>query len=93
MGVWGIIITSIVTMFVPGLSSNPTFFYMFNIVALLIFAGVIAWKTQDLKMTYYDVRGDGASMAVATNLGALSLFIAFVNLFQTILALMGGRRD
>ncbi|MBS0297328.1 MAG: Bax inhibitor-1/YccA family protein [Proteobacteria bacterium] len=90
MGVWGLVITSLVTMFVPGLYSNPVFFFAYNIIGVLLFSGLIAYKTQDLKLTYYTVRGDGATMAVATNMGALSLFISFVNLFQFIVALLGG---
>jgi len=92
MGAWGLFITSIVTFAIPGLFANPMFFFVFNMLGVIVFAGLIAWKTQDLKMTYYAVRNDGVSMAVATNYGALNLFISFVNLFRFILSLMGGRR-
>lgn len=93
MGAWGIAAASVLTFFMPGLYGNPTFFFVFNVLGVLIFSGLIAWKTQQLKMDYYEMRGSGASLAVATNLGALSLFISFINLFQFILALMGGRRS
>ena len=59
---------------------------------MLIFAGLIAYDTQRLKMTYYALGGDQQGMAVATGFGALSLFINFINLFQFLLAFMGGRR-
>ena len=58
----------------------------------LIFSGLIAYDTQRLKMTYYQLGGDQAAMGVATNYGALSLYINFINLFQFLLAFMGNRR-
>ena len=54
-------------------------------------AGVVAWQTQALKVTYYQIAGDQRSMAVMTNMGALNLYIAFVNMFQIILSLLGSR--
>jgi len=59
---------------------------------VLIFAGLIAWDTQRLKMTYYDLGGDQAAMGVATNFGALSLYLDFLNLFMFLLRLFGDRR-
>lgn len=58
---------------------------------LLLMAGVTAWQTQALKVTYYQIAGDQRSMAVLTNIGALNLYIAFVNMFQIILSLLGSR--
>jgi FtsH-binding integral membrane protein len=60
---------------------------------LLLMAGVTAWQTQALKQTYYQIAGDQRSMAVMTNMGALNLYIAFVNMFQILLSLMGGSRS
>jgi len=47
---------------------------------------------QRLKMMYYDLGGDEASTSVATNYGALSLYLNFINLFQFLLSLLGERR-
>jgi hypothetical protein len=58
---------------------------------LLLMAGVTAWQTQSLKVMYYQVAGDQRSMAVLTNMGALNLYIAFINMFQIILSLLGSR--
>ncbi|HEX2801022.1 MAG TPA: Bax inhibitor-1 family protein, partial [Phenylobacterium sp.] len=58
----------------------------------LIFAGLVAYDTQRLKMTYYQLGGDQQAMSVATNYGALSLYINFINLFQFLLSLLGTRR-
>jgi FtsH-binding integral membrane protein len=60
---------------------------------VFIFAGLIAFDTQRLKMTYYELGGDQAGLAVATNFGALSLYLDFINMFQFLLALFGGRRE
>ena len=66
--------------------------FVIQLVFLALFAGLIAFQTQALKMTYYQVRGDAASMAAATNFGALNLYLDFINMFQILLSLFGGRR-
>jgi FtsH-binding integral membrane protein len=90
MGAWGIVLAGIATFFFQGLYQNPMFFFAFNLIGVVVFGGLVAYKTQQLKLTYSYLRNDGASLAVASNFGALSLFISFVNLFQFILALLGG---
>ncbi len=89
MGVIGLIIASIVNMFMQ----SGTLYLIISAVGVLIFSGLIAFDTQRLKMTYYALGGDQAALGVATGFGALSLFINFVNLFQFLLAFMGGSRD
>ena len=64
---------------------------LLQFAVLLLMAGVVAWQTQALKVTYYQIAGDQRSMAVMTNMGALNLYIAFVNMFQIILSLLGSR--
>jgi FtsH-binding integral membrane protein len=88
MGLWGLIIASIANMFLhlPGIQ------FIVSILGVLIFAGLIAYDTQRLKMTYYALGGDTAAMGVATNYGALSLYINFINLFQFLLQFTGSRR-
>jgi uncharacterized protein len=66
--------------------------FIISVLGVLIFAGLIAFDTQRLKMTYYQLGGDQAAMGVATNYGALSLYINFINLFQFLLAIFGDRR-
>ena len=76
---------------------NMAFFHsaglelMLQLGVLLLMAGVTAWQTQALKMTYQQISGDQRSMAVMTNMGALNLYIAFVNMFQILLSLLGNR--
>lgn len=89
MGVIGMIIASIVNMFLQ----SGTFYLIISGLGVLIFSGLIAYDTQRLKMTYYALGGDQNAMGVATGFGALSLFINFVNLFQFLLAFMGGNRN
>jgi FtsH-binding integral membrane protein len=62
------------------------------VLGVLIFSGLTAYDTQRLKMSYYEMGGDQAAMSVATNYGALSLYINFINLFQFLLSLFGARR-
>ncbi len=87
MGVIGLVIASIVNIF---LQSGPLY-YIISGAGVLIFAGLIAYDTQRLKMTYYALGGDQQALGVATGYGALSLFINFINLFQFLLAFMGQR--
>lgn len=88
MGVVGIIIASLVNIF---LHSSVVAFTI-SVLGVLIFSGLIAWDTQRLKMTYYQVGGDQAGLAVATNYGALSLYLDFINLFRFLLMFFGNRR-
>jgi FtsH-binding integral membrane protein len=86
VGLWGIIIASLVNMFLH----LPGIYFIVNILGVLIFAGLIAYDTQRLKMTYYQLKGNDVAMGVATNYGALSLYLDFINLFQFLLMLFGG---
>lgn len=89
MGVIGLIIAMVVNMFLQSSMMS----LIISGLGVLIFAGLIAYDTQRLKMTYYALGGNHAAMGVATGFGALSLFINFVNLFQFLLAFMGGSRE
>jgi FtsH-binding integral membrane protein len=88
MGLWGLIGASLLNLFLH----NSMMALMVNVLGVFIFAGLIAYDTQKLKMTYYQVGGDENAMGVATNFGALSLYLDFINLFQFLLAFLGNRR-
>ena len=88
VGLIGLIIASLVNIFLH----NSMMAFIINVLGVFIFAGLIAYDTQRLKMTYYELGGNQAAMGVATNFGALSLYINFINLFQFLLALFGSRR-
>jgi FtsH-binding integral membrane protein len=88
IGLWGIIAAMVVNMFLK----SPALDFAVSIIGVLIFAGLTAYDTQKLKMTYYQLGGDQGSMAIATNYGALSLYLDFLNMFLFILRIFGGRR-
>jgi FtsH-binding integral membrane protein len=88
VGLVGLILASIVSIFFP---SGPLVFAI-NAIGVLIFAGLIAYDTQRLKMTYYEVGGDQTATSVATNFGALNLYLDFINLFRFLLYFLGSRR-
>ena len=89
MGVWSLVALSIVNVFFLHLSGLQL---VVQVVMLGLFAVLTAFHTQSLKMTYYQVKGDAVSMATATNFGALRLYLDFINMFQILLSLFGGRR-
>ena len=88
MGLWGIILASLVNIFLH----SPAIYFIVNALGVVIFAGLTAYDTQRLKMTYYQLGGDQAAMNVATSYGALSLYLDFINLFQFLLSFLGNRR-
>jgi uncharacterized protein len=88
MGLWGLIGAMLINVFLQ----NSVMALIVDVVGVLIFAGLIAYDTQKLKMTYYQLQGNEDGMSVATSYGALSLYLDFINLFQFLLALFGNRR-
>lgn len=87
MGLFGLIIASVVNMFI---SSGPLGFAI-NVIGVLIFAGLTAYDTQRLKNTYDMVANSAEMMAKSTIMGALSLYLNFVNMFMFLLSFMGNR--
>ena len=88
MGLWGLIIASIVNVFWP---SGPLGFAI-SIVGVVVFLGLTAWDTQKIKESYSvsfgaDVLAKGAIM------GALNLYLDFLNLFLMLLRLFGNQRN
>jgi len=88
VGLIGLILASLVQVFFP----MPGLGFIISVLGVFIFAGLIAYDTQNLKMAYYQMGGDQQSMAVATNYGALNLYLNFINLFQFLLSIFGSRR-
>lgn len=87
MGLIGIIVAGVVNLFL--LSSMMQF--VISVVGVLVFAGLTAYDTQNLKRVYYMVNGSAAQENSAV-MGAVQLYLNFVNLFQLLLMLMGNRR-
>jgi len=87
MGLIGIIIASLVNLFV----ASSMLQFIVSVVGVLVFAGLTAWDTQRLKNDYiYGYASEGGDVAErAAITGALSLYLNFINLFTLLLQLLG----
>ncbi len=89
MGLFGIIIASLVNLFI----ASSALQFIVSVVGVLVFAGLTAWDTQRLKNDYiYGYASQGGDIAErAAITGALSLYLNFINLFTLLLQLLGQR--
>jgi uncharacterized protein len=89
MGLFGIIIASVVNIFV----ASSMLQFIVSVVGVLVFAGLTAWDTQRLKNDYiYGYASQGGDVAERAAIsGALSLYLNFINLFTLLLQLLGQR--
>ena len=87
MGLIGIIIASLVNLFLRSSGLD----WMISIIGVGVFAGLTAYDTQRIK-GMYDRGDDATSAGRKAVMGALSLYLNFINLFMMLLRLMGGRR-
>jgi FtsH-binding integral membrane protein len=89
MGLFGIIIASLVNLFI----ASSALQFIVSVVGVMVFAGLTAWDTQRLKNEYiYGYAGAGGDVAERSAiLGALSLYLNFINLFTLLLQLLGQR--
>lgn len=87
MGVIGLIVAMVINMFLQ----SPAMMYAISMIGILIFAGLTAYYTQDIKNTYvaHAAHGDQEWLDKAASDGALSLYISFLNMFQFLLMFMG----
>ncbi|HLH10496.1 MAG TPA: Bax inhibitor-1/YccA family protein [Methylovirgula sp.] len=88
MGLFGLIIASIVNLFVH----SSGFQFALSILTVLIFAGLTAWDTQAIKEMYFASDDYETATKKSVN-GALRLYLDFVNIFTAILQLTGSRND
>jgi hypothetical protein len=89
MGLFGLIIASLINIFV----GSGVLGFAISLLGVLIFAGLTAWDTQRLKEEYDLVAGSGELAQKASVMGALTLYLNFVNMFQFILSLTGQRDE
>jgi FtsH-binding integral membrane protein len=87
MGLFGLIIAMLVNLFLK--SSGLEF--VISVAGVLIFAGMTAWDTQRIK-EMYDVQDDGTVAGRKAVMGALQLYLDFINLFLFLLRFLGDRR-
>lgn len=87
MGLWGVIIASIVNIFLK----SPAMYYVLSYLSVAIFVGLTAYDTQKIRNIY--MSGDDDSMMLRKAVaGALELYLDFINLFLSLLRIMGNRR-
>ncbi len=86
MGVFGLIIAQIVNIFLASSSLD----FMITIIGVLIFAGLTAYDTQKIKNMYL-AGDDNETAGKKSVLGALTLYLDFILMFQFLLALIGNR--
>ena len=87
MGLFGIIIASVVNLFLKSSGLD----WAISVIGVGVFAGLTAYDTQRIK-EMYDVNDDGTVAGRKAVMGALSLYLDFINLFLMLLRLVGDRR-
>jgi len=87
MGVIGIVIAAVVNIFLQSSALQ----FAISVIGVLVFAGLTAYDTQRIKDGYYEVAGDATLAAKTAIMGALSLYLDFINLFTSLLQLFGNR--
>ncbi len=88
MGLIGLIIASIVNIFL----ASSMLQFVISAAGVLIFAGLTAWDTQKIKEMYWEADGHEVATKKAI-MGALTLYLDFINLFMFLLQFLGVRRD
>ncbi|RST31843.1 Bax inhibitor-1/YccA family protein [Sphingomonas ginkgonis] len=88
MGVVGLFVAMLLNMFLK----SPALNLAISAIGVLLFAGLTAYDTQRIKSTYFAVAGQGAAMTKSAVIGALQLYLDFINMFLFLLRFMGDRR-
>ena len=86
MGVVGLLVASILNIFLK----SPAMTFAISAIGVLLFAGLTAYDTQRIKSLYFHVAGT-EMMGKTVIMGALSLYLDFINMFQFLLSFMGNR--
>jgi FtsH-binding integral membrane protein len=87
MGLFGLILAMIVNLFLKSTGLD----FAISAIGVLIFAGLTAWDTQRIK-EMYSVNDDGTVAGRKAVMGALTLYLDFINLFLFLLRFLGDRR-
>lgn len=88
MGLIGIVIASVVNIFV----GSSALQFAISVIGVLVFTGLTAYDTQRIKEEYYEGHDHETTSKMAL-MGALSLYLNFVNLFSMLMNLMGSRDE
>ncbi|MBV8492554.1 MAG: Bax inhibitor-1/YccA family protein [Alphaproteobacteria bacterium] len=90
MGLIGIIIAGLINIFL----ASSALQFAISVIGVIVFVGLTAWDTQQIKEMYVDDTYAGGEVAAKTAvMGALRLYLDFINLFMMLLQLLGTRRD
>jgi FtsH-binding integral membrane protein len=89
MGVIGLVIAGLVNIFMQSSALQ----FAISVIGVLVFAGLTAYDTQRIKDTYYTLAGDASMAAKSAIMGALSLYLDFINMFISLLQLFGSRNE
>lgn len=88
MGLIGVIIASVINIFL----GSSALQFAISIIGILVFVGLTAWDTQSIKIQYAAHHEDETSQKLAV-MGALSLYLNFINIFQLLLGLTGQQEE
>jgi FtsH-binding integral membrane protein len=88
MGLVGLIIASVVNMFMQ----SPAMDYIISFIGVLVFTGLTAYDVQKLKRIGAGMTGENETTRKLTIMGALTLYLDFINLFLFLLRFFGDRR-
>ncbi|MDL2407164.1 Bax inhibitor-1/YccA family protein [Rhizobium calliandrae] len=86
MGLFGVIIAGVVNIFL----ASSALQFAISIIGIVVFVGLTAWDTQNIKEQYAENYDQESSQKLAV-FGALSLYLNFVNIFQLLLNFTGER--
>jgi uncharacterized protein len=88
MGLIGLIIGSVVNLF----WANSVLYWLITYLGIAVFIGLTAWDTQEIKRMSQQAYDDTTAQRVAI-IGALKLYLDFINLFLLLLRIFGSRRE
>ena len=89
MGLFGIIIAGIVNIF----WLNDTFSFIVSVIGIIVFVGLTAYDVQKIKVMAGSLEGDNDFTTKIAIIGALTLYLDFINLFLKLLSIFGKSRD
>jgi FtsH-binding integral membrane protein len=89
MGLFGVILASLVNLFM----ASSMLQFVISVIGVLVFSGLTAWDSQRLKNEYLYGAMDSETTERSAIVGALSLYLNFINLFTLLLQLLGAREE
>ncbi len=88
MGLIGVVVASVVNLFLR----SSMIHFVSSIITVIVFTGLTAYDTQKIKMMFYNHDGDAENISKGAIYGALMLYLDFINIFISLLQLLGDRK-